>query len=392
MKIVNRKRIVVSKKWLYTGVCFIFLLFISFIGVQFKNREQQTVESIQSTTKPEEVTTLTTQKLRERYLNYLKEEIIPEYGLARLEVISLKCRWNENTIDLEEYFPEDRKGILSAAFQDLDLDGIEEFIVICADTFQILTGMDHYDYDGIQFFVFTFENNEIIPVKIPSYLSEYPDMLSYACDSVFEVFFKESNGNSYLVVYKKGRELLEESVSSLKIILLQKKKDQIECIKYLEIKDGYVIERKEISGQEEVDIILHYDYRNEESMPDYREEEDLVTGDYESIYEVLYKQMEEYNLNVSVFQQYLSEVYYDEEKDLADFDESNMENTPYPSLEASQFSSLPIVKIDQRCENDVSQYIVIEDQTKIRSLLGMEYSPYSKTRPYRRIEGQEITN
>lgn len=377
---MNRRQNTVYKRFIYTTICAILLLCISFVILKMKHKKQPVLQ-------PSPVT----EDLREVYIEYLKEKILPEYGLAKLEDISLRCKKNEGIISLDEYLAEDNKGVIGATFQDMDLDGVQEMILICANTFPVLSGMDHYNYDGIQFFVFTYENNEIIPVSIATSLSEYPDLFSYTCDSIFEVFLTQNEDKQpHLVVYNKYREFLEDSTALLKIMLLKKVGNQLKCEKYLEIKDGYVIERKELADQDEVDIMLHYDYRNEEAMPDYREENDLVVGDYNSIYDALNSQLEEYHLDISFLKAYLNDVYYDEENDLVDFDESNMEDDPYPSLAKCQPSSKALVTVHQRFENDIYQNIIMEDHTELRSvelhsvelhsvdlrsLLGLEYSP-----------------
>lgn len=311
---------------------------------------------------------------RQLYQIFLNKTLLLEYGVSQIKDVSLACAWYEGAVDLKEYLPEEQKGILGAKFYDLNQDGIQELIVICAETFTVGLGIDAYDYDGIQLLVYTIKENQVVPLEIPKYVSEFPYIFAYGQDEIMEIALKEHLGNRYLVIYEKCLLETDTATDILQVIVLQMKDMSLECVRYAVITDGYVLDRKEIADID-MDTIIYYDSRGQEETKER----------YNSIYEAFSSEMEEFGLSFGKLKTYLNEVKFDEEMDIISFQNNGKKEELYPSLESMNSSIEQLVSIKQSCENANTQKISIKDNTNIRELLGIEYFPYGKTREYNRL-------
>lgn len=315
-----------------------------------------------------------TEEHRQLYQDFFNKTLLLEYGVSQIKDISLSCAWYEGAVDLKEYLPEEQKGILGAKFYDFNQDGIQELVVICAETFTVGLGIDAYDYDGIQILAYTIQDNQVVPLEIPKYVSEFPYIFSYGEDEIMEIALKEHLGNRYLVIYEKCLLATETATDVLQVIVLQMKDMSFECVKYAVVTDGYVLDRKEIADID-MDTIIYYDYRGQEETEE----------NYNSIYEAFSSQIEPFGLDFSQLKTYLNELEFDEEMDMISFQNNGENEAWYPSLETLNSNIELLVSIKQNCKSANTQNISIKDNTNIREFLGIKYSPYGKTREYNRL-------
>lgn len=157
-------------------------------------------------------TTLSAQELNTAILDaYYSDTLIPLYGEADLSSFELECAWYAGFMDLQEFMPENRKGIVNSHKEDLNGDGIEELMVVISGTFG--DPIVHYTedegeytyethYDGIEIKVFRVVGGTVEEMISDNKAMVYDDIFMYPSQAAMQVCILNSGGNKYIYVLR----------------------------------------------------------------------------------------------------------------------------------------------------------------------------------------------
>lgn len=180
----------------------------------------ESAASSESTTVASE-TTLSAQEINDAILNaYFADTLIPLHGEADLSPFELGCEWYAGFMDLQEFMPEDRKGIVSSQKEDLNGDGIDELMVVISGTFA--DPVEHYTedsggytyvthYDGIEIKIFRVVGGTVQEMISDNKTMVYDDIFMYPSQAAMQICILESGGNKYIYVLRYNSYIVEGS-------------------------------------------------------------------------------------------------------------------------------------------------------------------------------------
>ena len=157
-------------------------------------------------------TTLSAQEINAAILDdYYTGTLIPLYGEADMSPFSLECAWYAGFMDLQEYTPENRKGIVSRHKEDLNGDGVDELMVVICGTFgspiQHFTETDGgytywTHYDGIEIKIYRVVGGTVQEMISDNQTMVFDDVFMYPSQAAMQICILESGGNKYIYVMR----------------------------------------------------------------------------------------------------------------------------------------------------------------------------------------------
>ncbi len=182
------------------------------------------------------------------FTQYIADTLVPAYGTANLDMFLLDCSWWAGFMDLREFMPNDRKGIVSTHLEDLNGDGNLELLVVIAGTFATAeVHTNDYDdyvyethYDGVEIKVFTISGGTVQEMLCDNREMKYSDVFMYAQDESVQVSVLDNSGVKYIYVYKYSLPVSEQSSERFLHDIYQVTNTGIHCVKSMITINGII--------------------------------------------------------------------------------------------------------------------------------------------------------
>jgi hypothetical protein len=190
------------------------------------------------------------------YGQYITDTLVPTYGLANLEMFRLNCQWWAGFMDLTEFMPEDRKGIVSAQIEDINGDGDVELIVVIARTFAdpvlYTNGYDDYTFeiheDGVEIKVFHIVGGVVQEMFCDNREMVYPEVFTYTTDESLQICILENGAEKYIYVYNFNLYNSEQSTDLFRHDIYQVTDTGIHCLNSMTTTNGKVYDALDPTG------------------------------------------------------------------------------------------------------------------------------------------------
>jgi hypothetical protein len=166
------------------------------------------VSATQSETMATE-TTLSAQEINAAILDdYYTGTLVPLYGEADLSPFHLVCERDGGAVDLQEFMPENRKGIVESIKEDLNGDGVEELMVVISRTFAepliyTQSNIDHiveFHYDGIEIKLFQVVGGTVQEMISDNRAMIFDDVFMNPSDTAMQICILENGGEKYIYI------------------------------------------------------------------------------------------------------------------------------------------------------------------------------------------------
>lgn len=216
----------------------------------------ETVIQSESTTVATE-TTLSAQEINAYILDeYYAGTLVPLYGQADLSPVSLVCEWYGGASDLQEFMPEDRKGIVKSIKEDLNGDGIEELIVVISRTFadpNIYTdsSIDHiveFHHDGIEIKVFQVVGGTVQEMISDNRAMILDDLFMHPSDTAIQICILESAGEKCIYVMRYTTYINESGTDIFWHEFYDVTATGIHCVSGTRTQDGIIYDELDLSS------------------------------------------------------------------------------------------------------------------------------------------------
>lgn len=216
----------------------------------------ETVSQSQSTTVATE-TTLSAQEINAAILDdYYAGTLVPLYGEANLSPVSLICEWYGGASDLQEFMPEDRKGIIKSIREDLNGDGAEELMVVISRTFDppvvyTESGNDHINevhYDGIEIKVFQVVSGTVQEMISDNKAMIFNDRFMFPSNSVMQICILENGGEKYIYVLMHDSYINESGTDIFRHEFFDVTANGIHCASGTRTRDGIIYDELDLSA------------------------------------------------------------------------------------------------------------------------------------------------
>ena len=212
--------------------------------------------TLSSATEPAETTISQLEAETSTYNTFLADTLVPTYGLADFEVFRLNCEWWAGFMDLHEFMPEDRKGIVSARIEDLNGDGSAEMIVVISGTFaDPVVNTSEYDdyvyethYDGIEIKIYHLVGGVVQELLCDNRSLVYDEVFMYPTDESFQVCVVGSGTDKYVYVYNFNLYCSEQSADLFYHDVYQITDTGIHCVKALTTTNGIIYDALDPTG------------------------------------------------------------------------------------------------------------------------------------------------
>lgn len=162
--------------------------------------EAQVEESAVMTTEDTAAVTVSKTPDEEKaiYISYIMNTLIPEYGLANMNPFSLTVSWEVITVNVLSEMPQENKGILSCATEDINNDGSLELLVTAA--------VSNYSEDqswksqGVEIHVFSLKDNLVQELPLSGTANDLPDELTHCCEEMYQVSIVNKENKKYIFI------------------------------------------------------------------------------------------------------------------------------------------------------------------------------------------------
>jgi hypothetical protein len=217
----------------------------------------EAVASSESTTIATE-STLSAQEINAAVLDdYYTGTLIPMYGEADVSPFDLECGWYAGFMDLLEFMPEDRKGIVNRLKEDLDGDGIDELMVVISGTFG--SPIEHYTetdggytywthYDGIEIKIFRVVGGTVQEMISDNKEMVYDDLFMYPSQAAIQICILENGGNKYIYVMRYNSYINEGSTDIFNHDFYAVEETGIRCLSSTKTYNGKIYDELELSS------------------------------------------------------------------------------------------------------------------------------------------------
>lgn len=146
---------------------------------------------------------------RERllYEDYLKEMILPQYGVAVLSPFNLRGEWHGGTASLVSFLPDQQKGLVSYGIEDYNQDGQPELLTVLSHTFRKArteVSADGAEYlvrsDGIEVKLFRIGEDGVEEMEAGPAGIGYRDVFSYSATGAFRAYYIPVEGTPLILL------------------------------------------------------------------------------------------------------------------------------------------------------------------------------------------------
>lgn len=292
-------------------------------------------------------TTLSAQEINAAILDdYYAGTLVPLYGEADMSPFSLECEWYAGFMDLQEFTPENRKGIVASRKEDLNGDGAQELMVVISETFG--SPIEHFTetdggytywthYDGIEIKIFCVVGGTVQEMISDNKEMIYDDVFMYPSDAAMQICILENGGNKYIYVMRYNSYINEGSTDIFIHDFYEVTDTGIHCWSSTKTYDGKIYDELDLesgfSGGEMIFSIWDGD----------------VLEDY---YEAIRAQLEPFGLDCSWMDSYYNEIAaYDIVGDYTSSTGENQSKTPLSDL----IDNIRVITIVDGVYNDYVQ-------------------------------------
>lgn len=179
------------------------------------------------------------------YADYIKETLIPAYGVSAGGRFSVDFELDERVL-YNTQKPPGVFGIHSTLETDLDGDGISELIVVRIASEEI-EGSLYPERLYVQ--IFRKDGDQVIELKQPTRNMRYEIMqLTYSGN--LDVFVKEENGKKYLCILNCMRSILHQFNYQMYLDIMQIEGNDIVCRKSAQLEENYIQDTTDIPSEE----------------------------------------------------------------------------------------------------------------------------------------------
>lgn len=190
------------------------------------------------------------------YGQYITDTLAPTYGLANLDMFLLDCSWWAGFMDLHEFMPDDRKGIVSAQIEDMNGDGNVELIVVIAGTYgdPVIHTNDYDDYvyethyDGFSIKVFQIVGGVVEEMICDNKEMVYSDIFMYAQDESVQISVLENGSSKYIYVFKYSLPISEQSSERFQHDIYQVTETGVHCMDSVVTMNGIIYDGLDASS------------------------------------------------------------------------------------------------------------------------------------------------
>lgn len=189
------------------------------------------------------------------YVQYITDTLTPRYGIANLEMFRLACEWGDESMDLQEFMPEDRKGIVSAITEDMNGDGSLELIVVIAGTFDDPVIINNNDgssytlhYDGVEIKVFQIVNGAVQEMLCDNTALLYPTAFALSIHESIQVCILDNANGKYLYVYSYYNVNRLNGVDAFQHDIYQVTDTGVQCLESIATYSGVIVDALDTSG------------------------------------------------------------------------------------------------------------------------------------------------
>lgn len=128
--------------------------------------------------------------------DYLKEILIPTYGISVQNPFHLRSKWFDGSAELTAFLPEEQKGLVGYEIFDFNFDGKQEMLVTLARSFsrpKQVTVSEEHSYqlrqDGIEIKLFQVGEDGVAEMDAGRRGIGYRDTFSYSAEGSLKAFY-----------------------------------------------------------------------------------------------------------------------------------------------------------------------------------------------------------
>jgi hypothetical protein len=204
-------------------------------------------------------TTLSAQEINAAILDdYYTGTLVPLYGEADMSLFSLVSERDGGAVDLQEFMPDNRKGIVNSLKEDLDGDGVEELMVVISRTFAnplIYTQSNsshivEFHYDGIEIKLFQVVGGTVQEMISDNRAMIFDSVFMNPSETAMQICILENGGEKYIYIMMYFLHSNDSGTDVFRHEFYDVTETGIHCVSGTRTEDGIIYDELDLSSGE----------------------------------------------------------------------------------------------------------------------------------------------